>query len=59
MAAACFGTFAAIRLGVAVKIFWMGPNAVIGGGLFGIGIVLAGGCEPVGCTAQLKRRPSP
>ncbi|MCW5381835.1 YeeE/YedE thiosulfate transporter family protein, partial [Pseudomonas aeruginosa] len=45
MAAACIGTFAAIRLGVAPKIFWMGPNAIIGGILFGIGIVLAGGCE--------------
>ncbi len=32
-------------LGVAPKIFWMGPNAIIGGILFGIGIVLAGGCE--------------
>ena len=39
MAAACIGTFAAIRLGVAPKIFWMGPNAIIGGILFGIGIV--------------------
>jgi len=45
MAAACIGTFAAIRLGVAPKIFWMGPNAVVGGVLFGLGIVLAGGCE--------------
>lgn len=45
MAAACIGTFAAIRLGVAPKIFWMGPNAVLGGVLFGLGIVLAGGCE--------------
>jgi uncharacterized membrane protein YedE/YeeE len=45
MAAACVGTFAAIHLGVAPKTFWMGPNAVIGGVLFGIGIVLAGGCE--------------
>lgn len=24
---------------------WAGPNAVIGGLLFGFGIVLAGGCE--------------
>lgn len=45
MAAACVGTFAAIGLGAAPKIFWMGPNAVLGGLLFGIGIVLAGGCE--------------
>lgn len=30
---------------MAPKIFWMGPNAVIGGLLFGVGIVLAGGCE--------------
>ncbi|WP_066456118.1 selenium metabolism membrane protein YedE/FdhT [Castellaniella caeni] len=45
MIVACFGTFGAIALGVAPKIYWMGPNAVIGGFLFGIGIVLAGGCE--------------
>ncbi|MBB4865590.1 putative membrane protein YedE/YeeE [Pseudomonas nitritireducens] len=45
MAAACIGTFAAIHNGLPPKIFWMGPNAVIGGVLFGIGIVLAGGCE--------------
>ncbi|PJI51043.1 MAG: hypothetical protein CTR55_01720 [Pseudomonas sp.] len=45
MAAACVGTFAAIHNGLPPKIFWMGPNAVIGGVLFGIGIVLAGGCE--------------
>ena len=45
MAVACLGTFGAIQLGLPPKIFWMGPNAVIGGVLFGIGIVLAGGCE--------------
>lgn len=45
MLVACVGNFAAIRLGLAPKIFWMGPNAVIGGVLFGIGIVVAGGCE--------------
>ncbi len=45
MAVACLGTFGAIQLGMAPKIFWMGPNAVIGGLLFGVGIVLAGGCE--------------
>lgn len=45
IAAASIGTFGAIQLGVAPKIFWMGPNAIIGGLLFGIGIVLAGGCE--------------
>lgn len=45
MGVACLGTFGAIQLGMAPKIFWMGPNAVIGGLLFGVGIVLAGGCE--------------
>jgi len=45
MAVACLGTFGAIQLGMAPKIFWMGPNAMIGGLLFGVGIVLAGGCE--------------
>ena len=45
MAVACIGTFAAIGLGAVPKIFWMGPNAILGGLLFGIGIVVAGGCE--------------
>jgi hypothetical protein len=27
------------------KVLWAGPNAAIGGLLFGFGIVLAGGCE--------------
>ncbi len=45
MAVASIGTFAAIGLGAAPKIFWMGPNAILGGLLFGIGIVVAGGCE--------------
>lgn len=45
MLVACVGTFGAIALGAAPKIFWMGPNAILGGLLFGIGIVLAGGCE--------------
>lgn len=45
MAVACVGTFGSIALGATPKIFWMGPNAVLGGLLFGIGIVLAGGCE--------------
>ena len=34
-----------MQLGVAPKIMWAGPNAVLGGLLFGFGIVLAGGCE--------------
>jgi len=42
---ACVGTFGAIALGASPKIFWMGPNAILGGLLFGIGIVVAGGCE--------------
>ena len=45
MAVACIGTFGAIALGASPKIFWMGPNAILGGVLFGIGIVVAGGCE--------------
>jgi len=45
MTVACLGTFGAIMLGATPKIFWMGPNAILGGLLFGIGIVLAGGCE--------------
>ena len=39
------GVFSYIQLGVPAKIMWAGPNAIIGGLLFGFGIVLAGGCE--------------
>lgn len=45
MAASAIGIFSYTQLGVAPKIMWAGPNAVIGGLLFGFGIVLAGGCE--------------
>ncbi|WGE75133.1 selenium metabolism membrane protein YedE/FdhT [Actinobacillus equuli] len=37
--------FSYIQLGANPKIMWAGPNAVIGGLLFGFGIVVAGGCE--------------
>ena len=39
------GVFSYVQLGVSPKIMWAGPNAIIGGLLFGFGIVLAGGCE--------------
>ncbi|HBV7162411.1 TPA: selenium metabolism membrane protein YedE/FdhT [Klebsiella aerogenes] len=39
------GIFSYVQLGMEPKIMWAGPNAVIGGLLFGFGIVLAGGCE--------------
>jgi uncharacterized membrane protein YedE/YeeE len=45
MAASAIGTYSYVQLGVDPKIFWAGPNAVLGGLLFGFGIVLAGGCE--------------
>lgn len=45
MAIGTIGTFAYIKLGMPAKIFWAGPNAMIGGLIFGIGIVVAGGCE--------------
>ena len=45
MAVSAIGIFSYAQLGVAPKIMWAGPNAVIGGLLFGFGIVLAGGCE--------------
>ncbi|WP_233864314.1 selenium metabolism membrane protein YedE/FdhT [Paraburkholderia adhaesiva] len=45
MAASAIGIFSYVQLGVAPKIFWAGPNAIIGGVLFGFGIVIAGGCE--------------
>ncbi|QWT46482.1 selenium metabolism membrane protein YedE/FdhT [Azospira inquinata] len=45
MAVSVIGVFSYVQLGVAPKIMWAGPNAVLGGLLFGFGIVLAGGCE--------------
>lgn len=39
------GVFSYIMLGLPPKIMWAGPNAIIGGLLFGFGIVVAGGCE--------------
>ncbi len=45
MAVSTIGVYSYVQLGVAPKIMWAGPNAVIGGLLFGFGIVLAGGCE--------------
>ena len=45
MAVSTIGVFSYILLGTPPKIMWAGPNAVIGGFLFGLGIVVAGGCE--------------
>lgn len=45
MAVSTIGVFSYIMLGNPAKIMWAGPNAIIGGLLFGFGIVIAGGCE--------------
>ena len=45
MAVSTIGVYSYVQLGVAPKILWAGPNAVVGGLLFGFGIVMAGGCE--------------
>jgi len=45
MAVGTMGVYSYVQLGLDPKIFWAGPNAVMGGLLFGFGIVLAGGCE--------------
>ncbi|MBX9836385.1 MAG: selenium metabolism membrane protein YedE/FdhT [Burkholderiaceae bacterium] len=45
MAVGTIGVYSYVQLGLDPKIFWAGPNAVMGGLLFGFGIVLAGGCE--------------
>jgi uncharacterized membrane protein YedE/YeeE len=45
MAISAIGIYSYSQLGVPLKILWAGPNAVLGGILFGFGIVLAGGCE--------------
>ncbi|WP_163531869.1 selenium metabolism membrane protein YedE/FdhT [Helicobacter suis] len=39
------GVMTYIRLGVMPKIMWASPGIVVGGLLFGFGIVMAGGCE--------------
>lgn len=45
MAISSLGTFSFILFGRTPLIFWVGPNVVIGGFLFGVGIAIAGGCE--------------
>jgi uncharacterized protein len=45
MTVSTIGVFSYIMIGSPAKIMWAGPNAIIGGLLFGFGIVLAGGCE--------------
>lgn len=45
MLISCIGIFSYIQIGMQPKIMWAGPNAILGGLLFGFGIVLAGGCE--------------
>lgn len=45
MAVSSIGVYSYVQLGVPAKILWAGPNAILGGVLFGFGIVLAGGCE--------------
>jgi uncharacterized membrane protein YedE/YeeE len=45
MIVSSIGIFSYIMIGVPPKIMWAGPNAIIGGALFGFGIVLAGACE--------------
>lgn len=39
------GVYSYLQMGMDAKIMWAGPNAIIGGLIFGFGIVLAGGCE--------------
>ncbi len=45
MLASTLGTYAFIQAGLTPIIAWSGTNVIIGGLLFGFGIVLAGGCE--------------
>lgn len=45
MMVSTIGVFSYIMLGQPPKIMWAAPNAIIGGFLFGLGIVIAGGCE--------------
>lgn len=45
MMVSSMGIFSYILLGVTPKIMWASPGIFLGGLLFGLGIVLAGGCE--------------
>jgi hypothetical protein len=45
MIVSSIGIFSYVMIGVPPKIMWAGPNAIIGGMLFGFGIVVAGACE--------------
>lgn len=45
MAVSAIGVLIFVELGAVQKLQWAGPNTLIGGLLFGFGIVLAGGCE--------------
>ena len=45
MMVSTIGVFSYVMLGLPPKIMWAAPNAIIGGFLFGVGIVIAGGCE--------------
>lgn len=45
MAVQSLGTLYFIMQGVPAKVMWAGAGSVIGGLLFGFGIVIAGGCE--------------
>ncbi|MFZ5641357.1 MAG: selenium metabolism membrane protein YedE/FdhT [Bacillota bacterium] len=45
MAVQSLGTLYFIMQGVPAKVMWAGAGAVLGGLLFGFGIVIAGGCE--------------
>ncbi|CRI32247.1 hypothetical protein HAL07_07220 [Helicobacter ailurogastricus] len=45
MAVGSVGIFVYLQLGMPAKIMWASPGIVLGGWLFGVGIVVAGGCE--------------
>ncbi len=45
MMVSSIGVFSYIHLGVSPKIMWTSPGIFVGGLLFGVGIVIAGGCE--------------
>lgn len=45
MAAGSVGVFVCLQLGHPAKTLWASPGIALGGLFFGVGIVLAGGCE--------------
>lgn len=56
MAASAIGIFSYVQLGMAPKIMWAGPNAAIGGLLFGLASCWPAAVKPAGCIVRWRAR---